>query len=84
MPQILFLKSVDRNRPQPTSTDLTRNQPQMYKINQIEGFKPWDLSYEKSVQKTAKGEIESFSERLGVELWRKDCFEIRTLTLHGG
>ena len=51
----------------------------MHKINQIEGFEPWDASDEKERANIPEVEIESFCDRLGVELWPNYCFETQNL-----
>ena len=52
----------------------------MHKINQIEGFEPWDPSHEKErATKMPKVEIGSFWDRLGVELWPNYCSETPNL-----
>ena len=48
---------------------------QIHKIDQIEGFKPLGpISRQRACKNMPKVDIESFWDRLGVELWPKYCF----------
>ena len=44
----------DTSRHLPETPETPRNQPQKYKINQIEGFEPWDPSHEKERAKICR------------------------------
>ena len=57
------------------SRDLGRNQPQKYKINQIEGFEQWDPSHEKERAKICR----KLTSRASETVWASSYGQITVL-----